>query len=49
MGLRFARISRQKFFVWENTKGFSLKHQWLLAKTKMDESPLKRLPSIVLI
>lgn len=40
MGLRFARISRQKFFVWENTKGFSLsnisgfslKQKWTKAK-----------------
>lgn len=31
MGLRFARISRQKFFVWENTKGFSLKQKWTKA------------------
>lgn len=27
MGQRFPRFSRQKFFVWGNTKGFSLKHQ----------------------
>lgn len=30
MGLRFTRFSRQKFFVWGNTKGFSLKHRGFL-------------------
>lgn len=27
MGLRFTRFSRLKFFVWGNTRGYSLKHQ----------------------
>gem|GEM_PF-4636808 len=34
MGQRFTRFSRQKFFVWGNTRGFSLKHQRIASENK---------------